>query len=88
VDLWSYGCIIYALICGCLPYDHDDQAEIIRMTVEDKLGFAHPSWKHKSAEVKDLCKKLLHKKPNKRLSLEDALKHPWFNDCRNENEDN
>lgn len=21
-DMWSFGCIIYALMSGCLPFDH------------------------------------------------------------------
>ena len=24
-DLWSLGCITYALLCGALPFDHESQ---------------------------------------------------------------
>lgn len=34
-DLWSFGCILYALLCSSLPFDHDNQKETIRMTCED-----------------------------------------------------
>lgn len=80
-DLWSYGCIIYAMMSGCLPFDHESQKETIRMTVEDQLSFESSCWKKTSNECKDLLKKLLIKDPTHRISLKNALKHPWFNEC-------
>lgn len=34
-DMWSYGCIIYALLSGSLPFDHESQKETVRMTIHD-----------------------------------------------------
>ena len=48
------------------------------MTVEDKLVFDLPCWESLSKECKDLISQLLVKDPSKRISLDQALKNPWF----------
>ena len=77
-DVWSFGCIIYALLSGSLPFDHESQKETIKMTLENKLEFDLPCWNNISDTCKDLLTKLLIKDPKKRISLEMALKHAWF----------
>jgi len=81
-DLWSIGCIIYALLSGSLPFDHENQKETIRMTLEDPLVFDLPCWDDVSDMAKDLITKLLVKDPKRRLSLNSAMEHPWFSKVR------
>ena len=49
------------------------------MTLEDKLEFDLPCWNAISENCKDLLMKLLAKDPSRRITLEAALKHKWFN---------
>lgn len=77
-DVWSIGCMCYALLSGSLPFDHESQKETIRMTLEDKLIFDLPIWQQVSRGAKDLISRLLVKDPSKRMTLEQALQHQWF----------
>lgn len=50
------------------------------MTLENKLEFDLPCWNNISDNCKDLLTKLLTKEPSKRITLDNSLKHKWFND--------
>jgi serine/threonine protein kinase len=69
-DLWSIGCIFYALLSGSLPYDSDDNNKIIKQTLNNPLVFDLPVWKFVSSDAKNLISGLLEKDPVMRLSLD------------------
>lgn len=77
-DLWSLGCITYALLSGSLPFDHQSQSETIKMTIHSPLIFDLPCWKEVSPVAKDFISQLLIKDPTQRMTIEKALQHPWI----------
>ena len=62
-DIWSLGCVIYAMCCSCLPFDSDDKQEAINKTKEAPLSFVHPAWKNFSDDLIDLLTCMLEKSP-------------------------
>lgn len=74
IDAWSCGIILYLLLTGTLPFQNDDMTQLYEQINRGIVGY--PSWM--PAEAKDLISHLLEKDPNKRYSLEDVKRHPWF----------
>jgi len=83
-DVWSLGCIFYALIAGSLPFDSNEERETKRMTMEDPLVFVEDVWKTTSKSCKDLLTKTLIKDQHSRITLDEALKHPFFDSVRDD----
>ncbi|KJE95448.1 CAMK/CAMKL/AMPK protein kinase [Capsaspora owczarzaki ATCC 30864] len=74
VDIWSCGVILYALLCGKLPFDDEFIPNLFKKI---KGGiFSLPS--HLSDQTKDLLSRMLHVDPLKRATLEEIISNPWF----------
>lgn len=75
VDIWSCGCIFYFMLFGRPPFYSDDEDEIYDLVSEGTWTFPESN---ASELAKDLVKKLLEKEPAKRLSVKQAIAHPFF----------
>merc|ERR1719361_3264399 len=87
-DMWSVGVILYFLICGVVPfsvnpskYGAEQREEIYNQLRNFRKGLSSkhfPSDMTVSKEVKKLIVDLTRRNPSKRLSAQEALRHPWF----------
>ena len=74
VDVWSVGVLCYELCTGHAPFESSRSREdTYRKILEVDLKFP----KYLSVDVKDFVKRLLIRDPQKRMSLEEAMEHPW-----------
>ncbi len=74
-DIWSCGIILFALLCGKLPFDDPHMHILLNKVKEGK--FEMP--KHlKDEAAKDLISKMLVVDPNRRYRMHDIFQHPWF----------
>ncbi|GHJ85427.1 hypothetical protein NliqN6_1829 [Naganishia liquefaciens] len=78
VDLWSIGIITYVLLCGYTPFRSDDPKELVRETARGRLDFHDKYWADVSEEAKDFIRALVVIDPEKRLTAQEALSHPWI----------
>ena len=74
IDIWATGIILYAMLCGYLPFEDKDNDLLFEKILECKLVFP----KYISKTSKDLMKKILVTDPDIRISLEEIKNHPFF----------
>ncbi|XP_026512722.1 serine/threonine-protein kinase Chk2 isoform X2 [Terrapene carolina triunguis] len=81
VDCWSLGVILFVCLCGYPPFNEQNTELCLKDQItRGEYTFIPREWKHVSDMALDLVKKLLVVDPNKRLTTEKALEHPWLQD--------
>ena len=92
IDIWSFGVLLYTLVCHKLPFDDESVEGIIEKIKKGQFQLpkhlswgeqAYPSQMHTttdhSAELKDLISRILVVDPSRRANLKEIISHPWLN---------
>ena len=89
IDIWSAGIALYIMLSGTLPFSVKKEDSLLElennknkkknMALKQAIMYSQPKKIEKiSPKAKDLLHGLLNKDPNKRLTIEQILNHPWL----------
>ncbi|GKV26966.1 hypothetical protein SLEP1_g36175 [Rubroshorea leprosula] len=73
-DIWSCGVVLFVLLSGYLPFQHENVMKMYRKIF--KAEFEFPPWI--SSDARRLISKLLVPDPEKRISIAEIMRNPWF----------
>ncbi|ETE58270.1 hypothetical protein L345_16008, partial [Ophiophagus hannah] len=69
--------ILYILLVGYPPFWDEDQHKLYQQIKAGAYDFPSPEWDTVTPEAKNLINQMLTINPAKRITADQALKHPW-----------
>ncbi|XP_060924421.1 death-associated protein kinase 2a isoform X2 [Limanda limanda] len=77
-DMWSIGVITYILLSGASPFLGETKRDTLRNISAINYEFDEEFFCHTSEPAKKFISQLLERDKKKRLTIQDALNHPWI----------
>ncbi|OQV19462.1 Myosin light chain kinase, smooth muscle [Hypsibius exemplaris] len=81
-DMWSVGVICYILLSGLSPFMGDNDTETLSNVTNAAWDFEDECFDAISDDAKDFITQLLVKRPEKRITASQSLKHRWLKQSR------
>ena len=73
VDLWSCGVTLYAMLCGCLPFEHANTSSLYKKIIAG--NYSEP--RHLSRDARDILRRILNTDARKRYTVPQIQSHAW-----------
>ncbi|ESO07595.1 hypothetical protein HELRODRAFT_76196 [Helobdella robusta] len=79
-DVWNLGVLAYLLVSGTQLFESAELDEAYnRITSHDEVAFNEDTWTDVSNYCQNWISRCLRREPVKRMSMVEALAHPWLN---------
>ncbi|XP_023199410.1 serine/threonine-protein kinase Chk2 isoform X2 [Xiphophorus maculatus] len=81
VDAWSLGVLLFVCLSGYTPFhERFGERSVTEQIIRGEFTMIPSKWRHVSNQAKDMVRKLLEVDPTLRMTVDEALQHPWLQD--------
>ncbi|KAL7348092.1 protein kinase [Encephalitozoon intestinalis] len=75
IDIWSLGVVLYATLCGCVPFDDENVQGLQEKIKDGDFKFC----KTISREAQELIRGMIVAQPSSRMGLDQVIGSEWVN---------